>query len=87
MFLPVYNIAIEYNGDYFHMNPMLYSDDEYNKTIKMTANEKHVIDAARIKMLENEFGIKTIIAWEYDAKKNKQELFNRILNEIKLANE
>ena len=33
------NKLIEFNGDYWHMNPLIFSKDDINKTTKMTAQQ------------------------------------------------
>ena len=79
------NVCVEFFGDYFHANPIKYLDP---KRIMGFKNAKTVSDVwerdnKRIKELE-ENGIKTIIVWENDYYKNKNnpEFYKEIVNKI-----
>jgi hypothetical protein len=56
---------IECYGDYWHCNPKKYAPDYYNKSIKMTAQEKWNKDAERICQLTS-YGYDVEIHWETD---------------------
>lgn len=73
-------IAIEYNGDFWHCNPRIWSPERYNKAIKMTAKEKWQKDRNRKYFLERN-GYKVIIIWESGWKDNKEKYLNRIQEE------
>lgn len=79
------NIAIEFNGNYWHGNPTIYNSGEF---IKFPNNKNIIVDELwerdniKISFL-NSIGIKTIIIWESDMKSLNIETFlkqNKILN-------
>lgn len=77
---------IEFNGDYYHMNPRLYSPDHpasFFKDGTKTASDVWEYDVHRKKIIENA-GYKILIVWEYDYVKNKAETINKC---IKFINE
>ena len=39
IFIPKYNLLIEYNGDYWHANPTKYKADYFNHKKNKTAQE------------------------------------------------
>lgn len=59
-------VAIEYFGDFWHCNPMVYKDDYYNKCLKMYAKDKQIFDKIRLsKILSFSKSITLIIViWE-----------------------
>ena len=65
IYIPSINIAIECQGDYWHMNPSKYSGTDINKTMKMTAMQVWERDAKKHTLI-NMIGIKLILIWEYD---------------------
>lgn len=74
-------IAIEFNGDYWHMNPKLYSKSDYNSNLKMTANEKWEYDKLKYDECCS-LGIELIVIWEYDWNHNKESIKNMIFNKL-----
>lgn len=74
-------IAVEYNGDYWHCNPLHWKPNDYNKSIKMTAQEKWDADYRRNKVLERE-GYKVIVIWEYDWSRDKEHQIDMLLELI-----
>ncbi len=62
---------IEFNGDYWHINPMLYDKDFYNTTIKMCAQDKWDIDSKRKSELE-QLGYNVFVWWESDIFVNRK---------------
>lgn len=72
-FIPELNIAVEFFGNYYHANPQKYKDPE--AVIKFsrlhTVGEIWERDRLRIENLEKHHGIKTIVVWESDYYKNK----------------
>lgn len=85
-FIPEYNIAIEYFGNYWHMNPEICSPGDYNKHVKEYAKNIWKNDKNRIEDIYNEFGIKTFIVWESTASTTPNSLVNIILEYIKNLN-
>lgn len=70
LFIPTFNLLIEYNGDYWHCNPEKYSATFVNKKKNMTAQELWNYDAKKI-CLGKEHGYYCEVIWESDYKKNK----------------
>lgn len=80
------NICIEFNGVRYHPKPGLYNDTDIFKSL---FNKKEYLvkdlwdkEQKRIDDLESEFGIRTIIVWEDDYKKNKMKCICDIINKI-----
>lgn len=81
-YLPLYNIVIEYFGDYWHMNPRLYENIFFNKTLKMTAEDVWIKDKKRneeVKTCIKDCSL--IIIWE-TTKITKEYLLD-IINQMK----
>jgi G:T-mismatch repair DNA endonuclease (very short patch repair protein) len=66
-------VCIEFFGDYYHANPNKFKDPEqilkFRTEIKVRDIRER--DQLRIETLEKYLGIKTIIVWELDFNKNK----------------
>ena len=77
------NIAIEYNGDFWHANFNKYNDDYYNPVLRITAKEIREHDQKRYKILKEEHGIKTYVIWESDVKKQTVQDFLKTIPELK----
>jgi very-short-patch-repair endonuclease len=58
-------IIIEFNGDYWHMNPNKYKSDDVNTTSHKTAAEIWQKEKERTEKLES-LGYKVIVLWEND---------------------
>jgi G:T-mismatch repair DNA endonuclease (very short patch repair protein) len=63
--LTVNKKIIEFNGDYWHMNPSKYKSSSYNKTKKMLASDIWQYDANKIKLAESH-GYEVLTIWESD---------------------
>ena len=61
---------IEFNGDYWHMNPDMYEADFVNAVTKIQARDKWNMDSERIKELEK-LGYNVIVWWENNLIKNR----------------
>lgn len=72
MFVADENTIVEFNGDYWHMNPEKYSSDSYNKACNMTAFEIWKRDREKIDIAEKH-GYKVCCIWENDYKKSKNK--------------
>jgi G:T-mismatch repair DNA endonuclease (very short patch repair protein) len=78
IYIPKYNLLIEYNGDYWHCNPKKYEADYYNKKKNKTAKEIWEYDKNKL-YLAKKYDYNCIVIWETDYKKNKniiKEIFN-----------
>ena len=81
-FIKELNLDIEYNGDVFHANPSIYKkDDKPNPFTEETAEEIWNKDNEKIKLLEKDHNIKTIVIWESDLP-DIQELLKKIENYV-----
>jgi hypothetical protein len=68
------NLAIEFNGDYYHANPKKYKCDAHFNLCKkggVIAKDLWEKDEKKYHLLEKYHGIKTIVVWESDYYKNK----------------
>lgn len=79
-YLDDFNIVIEYFGNYWHMNPKLYSSNEYNSRIKKTASEIWIDDRNRLTKIK-EICNSIIIIWE--STKIDVSLLEKTINDIK----
>jgi G:T-mismatch repair DNA endonuclease (very short patch repair protein) len=67
------NFLIEANGDFWHCNPLLYSQP-------ICQTQKHnLINDARKLFFAQQQGYKVIYIWEYDLKHKPKETFNQLL--------
>lgn len=77
IYIPVLNLIIEYNGDYWHCNPNKYSADYFHHVKQKTAQELWDYDKNKIDLIK-ENGYNLEIVWESDLNKNPQ-LINQII--------
>lgn len=81
------NIAIEYNGDYWHANPVIYKKDEYLRHFnnsKILVEEIWKKDEERKKNIIEKINCIFFIVWEYDWLNNKENVikeFKELLGE------
>ena len=84
IYLPDLQLAIEYNGDYWHANPKYYSEDE---TINIKGTEYLVSEIWKRdqKKLEycNDKNITLVTIWEDDWTNNKNKIKNKIKKLVK----
>lgn len=73
---------IEFNGDYWHANPLIYESDSIihmpGKTTKL-AKDIWQWDAARNRAVETEFNYKVLVVWQKEWSENPDVVFNRCL--------
>lgn len=75
-FIEELKTSVEFHGDYFHANPKKYGPDhKFSGFVKnggsITAKELWEKDSKKYSSLEKYHGIRTIIVWESDYYKNK----------------
>lgn len=76
--------VIEFNGDYWHANPLVEKYAEDNAVIKLpggkqkTAGDIRQNDADRQQELE-EIGYEILVIWESDYRRNKQQVIAKCL--------
>jgi hypothetical protein len=74
------NKCIEFYGDYWHCNPMLYTEHYMHPHTKTLAKDIWQYDENRIKCLKEQFGIDTFIVWEYDYINEEEKTINACKN-------
>jgi hypothetical protein len=72
------NKIIEFNGDYWHMNPKIYDEKCVNKTINMTAREVWDRDKKKLKYAKNH-NYDMYVVWESDYKNNPDETLKKCI--------
>ncbi len=72
------NKIIEYNGDYWHCNPIKYLPDYYNSRLKMKAKEKWKKDKEKIDFAKSK-GYDVKVIWEKDYKDNPNKVIKECL--------
>lgn len=81
LYIKNHNILIEYNGDYWHCNPLKYSKNYLNKKKNMYAYELWYNDINKKELAEKN-GYKFFTIWENDYKLNKENEIKKIINEL-----
>ena len=77
--LTIENKIIEFNGDFWHMNPNIYDKNSYNKVKNMTAEEIWKHDIEKIKCAES-YGYKVLTIWESEYKKDKEGTIQKCID-------
>ena len=70
---------IEFNGDYWHCNPNIFSSDYFNSVKQKTANEIWDYDK-RKKECAEEYNNEVLTIWEYDYNKNKEQTIQKCID-------
>ena len=84
IYIPKFNLLIEYNGDYWHCNPKKYISDYLNVKKNKTAKEIWEYDKNKLDLAYN-LGYSIEVIWESDYKKNKN-IINNIINKYETSN-
>jgi len=79
VYVPSLNLLIEYNGDYWHCNPIKYESEYINKKKNKTAKEIWEYDTKKL-YLAKENGYDCKVIWETDYNKNKNIILELIKN-------
>ena len=69
---------IEFNGDYWHANPIFYGPKSFIKAKNKKAEEIWEYDKIKIQTA-NDQGYKVLIIWEYDYNNNKEAIINKCI--------
>jgi G:T-mismatch repair DNA endonuclease (very short patch repair protein) len=72
---------IEFNGDYWHCNPSIYSEDYYNRVKKMTAKEIWDYDKDKNETAKD-YGYSIFYIWESEYRNNPEETIEKCLKFI-----
>lgn len=78
-------LCIEYNGDHYHGNPLLYKPDDYLRgrgCTKIKTKDKWKSDKKKIDWLKSQNKFDTIIIWESDWMNSKDLVLHKVLNFI-----
>ena len=75
--IPEKKILIEFNGDFWHMNPMKYIASDIQARTGRTASEVWENDREKKRVAE-EFGYQIYVIWESDWKKRSDDIINEI---------
>ena len=80
IFLPVFNLIIEYYGDYWHGNPEIYDSNKIlgRGTNRYLASKKWKSDENNTVFAINS-GYNVQIIWESDFNRDKSEIFRKII--------
>ncbi len=70
-------LVVEYNGDYWHCNPLSYDASFFHPKKKMTAAEVWKADEERMEALRKA-GYRTIVVWERDYVRNKSKIIDEL---------
>lgn len=73
--------VIEFNGDYWHCNPLIYKDDFFNKNKQKYAKEIWEYDIKKINNIKQK-GYEVLVIWESDYKENKELAIQKCINFI-----
>ena len=79
IFIPEKNIAFEVNGDFWHMNPKIYGENDFNDKLNETAKEIWDRDEYKKQVCES-MNISYNVIWEYDWKNNNEYIKEKIKN-------
>lgn len=79
IYIPKFNLLVEYNGDYWHCNPIKYKIDYLNKKKNKTAKEIWEYDKNKLDLAKNN-GYHCEVIWETDYKKNKNIILEILKN-------
>ena len=77
IYIPVLNLVIEFNGDYWHCNPEKYNSNYFHQVKQKTAQELWDYDRDKVDLIK-EKGYNLEVVWESQLKKNPK-LINQII--------
>jgi hypothetical protein len=76
------NKIIEFNGDYYHCNPLLYESDYYNKKKEMYAKDIWILDNIKINSVKKA-GFEILIIWQHEFINNPENTVTKCLKFLK----
>ena len=71
---------IEFNGDFWHMNPKKYNENDYNKLMYKFAKEIWEDDKNKKNIAESQQNFEVCYIWEYDWRENEDRELNKCIN-------
>ena len=78
-YIPSINLIVEANGDFWHANPSVYTDEKLLHPIQRRAIEK---DERKMRQLYDK-GYDVIVVWELDLKHRNEETLSEMLTQIR----
>lgn len=78
-YIPSINLVVEANGDFWHANPVVYSDKNSLHPIQIKAIEK---DKRKMSQLKSN-GYDILVIWENDLKVNLDETLSDLLDNVR----
>ena len=85
-YLPDHNTAIEFQGNYWHMNPAMFEAADVQGTTGLLAKDIWQRDIIKLSQCEA-LGIKLFQIWESEWNSNKEEIKQQILDHINISKE
>lgn len=76
-YVPELKLAVEFHGDFFHLNPSIYPPD-YISPFKVTAAQKWEWDKIREDDAKDVLGCDVFIVWELEWKERREEVLCRL---------
>lgn len=84
IYIPSMNLLIEYNGDYWHCNPIKYKPTYFNKKKNMLAEEIWKYDRDKLYLAKKK-NYTCVTIWEHDYKRDP-ELIDKIIKDYETNN-
>lgn len=85
IYIPDLNLLVEVNGDFWHMNPKIYSPDYINPMSNISAKHKWHLD--KVKMMKaRRHGFNVEVIWESDYKSKKESIILGIIKKYEKRN-
>ena len=90
LYLPEIRLAVEFNGDFWHMNPAFYNEDDINPVSGLSAARVWERDSNKRDLAEKN-GVSLFVVWEHEWKhdkdKTKENIKDIIYSRIKTLDE
>jgi len=84
IFIPKFNLIIEYNGDYWHCNPKKYTSEYFNEKKGKTAKDIWEYDLRKLELIKS-YGYNLEVIWESDYKSDPN-IIKKIINKYDKSN-
>lgn len=75
-------LCVEVFGDFWHMNPATYNENDVNSILEKNAKEVWESDAERLDFLRSHYGANTIIVWEKEIRLNRNKMLKKVKDKI-----
>lgn len=78
------NFCVEFHGDYWHANPLIYEENEmisFPKNIKKRAGDVWILDQTRMEHIRRR-GFRVFVVWESEYKLNRQECIANLIGKV-----